>query len=161
MDTDFYSHSGEFCHYSERNATIHWLFSNEKQGQVTREDGPTWHSVKTGTLQWGVVFLVASLITSLAMGLFFHQFTPSLLIILFILVLYGLLGYLDDFIKVFKTEHGLEFSSKLIGQIFGGLVFYFVYRSEGFSDTLDLFGVAEVPLGIFMACLLFLVSRFF
>lgn len=49
MDTDFYSHSGEFCHYSERNATIHWLFSNEKQGQVTREDGPTWHSVKTGT----------------------------------------------------------------------------------------------------------------
>ena len=40
------------------------------------------------------------------------------------------------------------------------MVFYFVYRSEGFSDTLDLFGVAEVPLGIFMACLLFLVSRF-
>ena len=63
-------------------------------------------------------------------------------------------------LKSLKTEHGLEFSSKLIGQIFGGLVFYFVYRSEGFSDTLDLFGVAEVPLGIFMACLLFLVSRF-
>ena len=58
-------------------------------------------------------------------------------------------------LKSLKTEHGLEFSSKLIGQIFGGLVFYFVYRSEGFSDTLDLFGVAEVPLGIFMACLLF------
>ena len=63
-------------------------------------------------------------------------------------------------LKSLKTEYGLEFSSKLIGQIFGGLVFYFVYRSEGFSDTLDLFGVAEVPLGIFMACLLFLVSRF-
>ena len=45
-------------------------FQMKKQGQVTREDGPTWHSVKTGTLQWGVVFLVASLITSLAMGLF-------------------------------------------------------------------------------------------
>ena len=29
------------------------------------------------------------------------------------------------------------------------MVFYFVYRSEGFSDTLDLFGIAEVPLGIF------------
>ena len=112
--------------------------------------------MKTGTLQWGVVFLVASLITSLAMGLFFHQFTPSLLIILFILVLYGLLGYLDDFIKVFKKRNmGLNSRQKLIGQIFGGLVFYFVYRSEGFSDTLDLFGVAEVPLGIFMACLLF------
>ena len=103
MDTDFYSHSGEFCHYSERNATIHWLFSNEKQGQVTREDGPTWHSVKTGTPTMGSRFPCSRLITSLAMGLFFHQFTPSLLIILFILVLYGLLGYLDDFIKVFKN----------------------------------------------------------
>ena len=60
-------------------------FQMKKQGQVTREDGPTWHSVKTGTpTMGGVVFLVASLITSLAMGLFFHQFTPSLLIILFI-----------------------------------------------------------------------------
>lgn len=126
-------------------------FQMKKQGQVTREDGPTWHSVKTGTpTMGGVVFLVASLITSLAMGLFFHQFTPSLLIILFILVLYGLLGYLDDFIKVFKKRNmGLNSRQKLIGQIFGGLVFYFVYRSEGFSDTLDLFGVAEVPLGIF------------
>ena len=31
---------------------------------------PTWHSVKTGTPTMGVVFLVANLITSLAMGLF-------------------------------------------------------------------------------------------
>ncbi|EOH93448.1 phospho-N-acetylmuramoyl-pentapeptide-transferase [Enterococcus haemoperoxidus ATCC BAA-382] len=126
-------------------------FQMKKQGQTTREDGPTWHNVKTGTpTMGGLVFLVASFITSLLVGLWKQELTPSLLIILFILVLYGLLGFLDDFIKVFKKRNmGLNSRQKLIGQIIGGLVFYFVYRSEGLPDTLDLFGVVTLPLGIF------------
>lgn len=126
-------------------------FQMKKQGQTTREDGPTWHNVKTGTpTMGGLVFLVASFITALLVGLWKQELTPSLLIILFILVLYGLLGFLDDFIKVFKKRNmGLNSRQKLIGQIIGGLVFYFVYRSEGLPDTLDLFGVVTLPLGIF------------
>ena len=63
-------------------------FQMKKQGQVTREDGPTWHSVKTGTpTMGGVVFLFGSLITSLAKGLFFHQFKPYIIIIIFIFLL--------------------------------------------------------------------------
>lgn len=126
-------------------------FQMKKQGQTTREDGPTWHNVKTGTpTMGGLVFLVASFITSLLVGLWKQELTPSLLIILFILVLYGILGFLDDFIKVFKKRNlGLNSRQKLIGQIIGGLVFYFVYRSEGLPDTLDLFGVVTLPLGIF------------
>lgn len=125
-------------------------FQMKKQGQTTREDGPTWHNVKTGTpTMGGLVFLVAGFITSLLVGLWKQELTPSLLIILFILVLYGLLGFLDDFIKVFKKRNmGLNSRQKLIGQIIGGLVFYFVYRSEGLPDTLDLFGIVTVPLGI-------------
>lgn len=126
-------------------------FQMKKQGQTTREDGPTWHNVKTGTpTMGGLVFLVASFITALLVGLWKQELTPSLLIILFILVLYGLLGFLDDFIKVFKKRNmGLNSRQKLFGQIIGGLVFYFVYRSEGLPDTLDLFGVVTLPLGIF------------
>lgn len=126
-------------------------FQMKKQGQTTREDGPTWHNVKTGTpTMGGLVFLVGAFITSLLVGLWKQELTPSLLIILFILVLYGLLGFLDDFIKVFKKRNmGLNSRQKLIGQIIGGLVFYFVYRSEGLPDSLDLFGIATVPLGIF------------
>ena len=78
-------------------------FQMKKQGQVTREDGPTWHSVKTGTPTMGSRFPCSQLDYFISNGVVFHQFTPSLLIILFILVLYGLLGYLDDFIKVFKN----------------------------------------------------------
>lgn len=126
-------------------------FQMKKQGQTTREDGPTWHNVKTGTpTMGGLVFLVASLITSILIAFWQKEVTPSLLIILFILILYGLLGFLDDFIKVFKKRNmGLNSLQKLIGQIVGGLVFYFVYRSEGLPDTLDLFGVTTVSLGAF------------
>lgn len=126
-------------------------FQMKKQGQVTREDGPTWHNVKTGTpTMGGVVFLIASFVTSIVAGYWLDQLTPSLLIILFILVLYGLLGFLDDFIKVFKKRNlGLNSRQKLFGQILGGIIFYLVYRNEGFADTLDLFGLVSVPLGIF------------
>lgn len=126
-------------------------FQMKKQGQTTREDGPTWHNVKTGTpTMGGLVFLVASLITSISVAFWQQEVTPSLLIILFILILYGALGFLDDFIKVFKKRNmGLNSLQKLIGQIIGGLVFYFVYRSEGLPDTLDLFGMSTIPLGIF------------
>lgn len=125
-------------------------FQMKKQGQVTREEGPTWHNVKSGTpTMGGVVFLIAGLITSLVMAVWLKQLTPSVLIMLFILVLYGLLGFLDDFIKIFKKRNmGLNSRQKLIGQILGGIIFYLVYRYEGLPDSLNLFGIVEVPLGI-------------
>ncbi|MCB5953138.1 phospho-N-acetylmuramoyl-pentapeptide-transferase [Enterococcus sp. BWT-B8] len=126
-------------------------FQMKKQGQVTREEGPTWHNVKSGTpTMGGAVFLSAAFITALAIAFWLRQLTPSVFIMLFILVLYGLLGFLDDFIKIFKKRNmGLNSKQKLIGQILGGIVFYLVYRTEGLSGTLSLFGLTELPLGIF------------
>ncbi|MBP2098351.1 phospho-N-acetylmuramoyl-pentapeptide-transferase [Enterococcus rivorum] len=126
-------------------------FRMKKQGQTTRGEGPTWHNVKTGTpTMGGTVFLIASFITALVVGFWLQQLTPSLLIILFILVLYGILGFLDDFIKVFKKRNmGLNSKQKLIGQIAGGIIFYVVYRMNGLPETLDLFGIITIPLGIF------------
>ncbi len=43
---------------------------------------------------------------------------------------------------------GLNSLQKLIGQILGGLVFYFVFRAEGNADVLNFFGI-DVPLSIF------------
>lgn len=126
-------------------------FQIKKQGQIIREEGPAWHNVKTGTpTMGGVVFLIASLITAILVAMWKNLVTPTLLICLFILLLYGLLGFLDDFIKIFKKRNmGLNSKQKLIGQITGGLIFYLVYRSEGFSNSLDIFGLTTVPLGIF------------
>ncbi|WP_321385292.1 phospho-N-acetylmuramoyl-pentapeptide-transferase [uncultured Enterococcus sp.] len=126
-------------------------FQMKKQGQVTREEGPTWHNVKSGTpTMGGAVFLTAAFITTLIAGIWLKQLTSSVLVLLFILVLYGLLGFLDDFIKIFKKRNmGLNSKQKLVGQILGGIVFYLVYRMDNMPDSLNLFGLVELPLGVF------------
>ena len=59
--------------------------------------------------------------------------------ILFILVLYGLVGFLDDFLKVFrKINEGLNPKQKLLLQLVGGVIFYFFYERGG--DILNVFG---------------------
>lgn len=124
-------------------------FVMKKQGQSIREDGPKWHNAKAGTpTMGGVTFLIAALITSLWVGWWQKALTPALFILLFIMILYGLLGFLDDFIKIFKHRNmGLTSLQKLSGQILGGIVFYMVYRFDGKPDVLNVFGI-EVPLGI-------------
>ncbi|MGX7195597.1 phospho-N-acetylmuramoyl-pentapeptide-transferase [Enterococcus olivae] len=117
-------------------------FQMKKYGQEIREDGPKWHNIKAGTpTMGGVVFLVASIITALWVGVWQNELTPSLFILLFILGLYGALGFLDDFIKIFKKRNmGLNSKQKLIGQIIGGIVFYIVFLIEGNQNVLNIFG---------------------
>lgn len=128
-----------------------WYFQEKKHGQSIREDGPTWHNEKAGTpTMGGFVFLVATLIVSVAVALVKGQLTGGLMVSLFILVLYGALGFLDDFIKIFKKQNmGLNSKQKLIGQIVGGLVFYLVYRQLGFSNSIALPGGYDLNLGVF------------
>ena len=114
-----------------------------------REEGPKWHNVKAGTpTMGGLVFLVAAILTGIWVGAWQEQLTPTLFILLFVLALYGAIGFLDDFIKIFRKRNmGLNSKQKLIGQIVGGIIFYAVYRSENYAGTLNFFGI-EIPLGI-------------
>lgn len=124
-------------------------FQAKRYGQQIRDEGPKWHNAKAGTpTMGGTVFLLAIVLTALWVGAWQQQLTPSLFILLFILVLYGALGFLDDFIKIFKKRNlGLDSKQKLVGQILGGLVFYAVYRMDNNPDTLNLFGL-DVSLGL-------------
>lgn len=77
----------------------------KKEGQTIRDEGPKWHAKKNGTpTMGGLVFIVAAVISSIWVAIWLQQLTNSLWIALFILVLYGLLGFSDDFIKVFKNK---------------------------------------------------------
>lgn len=124
-------------------------FQMKKQGQAIREEGPKWHNIKAGTpTMGGLVFLIAAILTGIWVGAWQNQLTPILFILLFVLALYGAIGFLDDFIKVFKKRNmGLNSIQKLIGQIVGGIAFYLVYRSEGYPGILNFFGL-EISLGI-------------
>ncbi|MFS0950269.1 phospho-N-acetylmuramoyl-pentapeptide-transferase [Enterococcus thailandicus] len=124
-------------------------FQMKKQGQAIREEGPKWHNIKAGTpTMGGLVFLIAAILTGIWVGAWQNQLTPILFILLFVLALYGAIGFLDDFIKVFKKRNmGLNSIQKLIGQIVGGVAFYLVYRSEDYPGVLNFFGL-EISLGI-------------
>ena len=108
-------------------------------GQQMHEDVKQ-HQAKAGTpTMGGIVFLVTSVLVSLVLALPTNQLTNNVGMILFILVLYGLVGFLDDFLKVFrKINEGLNPKQKLLLQLVGGVIFYLFYERGG--DVLNVFG---------------------
>ncbi|HEU8340439.1 TPA: phospho-N-acetylmuramoyl-pentapeptide-transferase [Streptococcus pneumoniae] len=116
-------------------------------GQQMHEDVKQ-HQAKAGTpTMGGLVFLIAAVVVSFLVALFSKQLTNNVGMILFILVLYGLVGFLDDFLKVFrKINEGLNPKQKLALQLLGGVIFYLFYERRG--DMLSVFGY-QVHLGIF------------
>lgn len=125
-------------------------FRMKKEGQVIREEGPKWHEKKSGTpTMGGLIFLIASVISTIWVGYWQHQMTVQAWITLFILVLYGVLGFMDDSIKLFEKRNlGLRAWQKLLGQIIGGLIFTAVYIYEGLPLAIDLPVVGQVHLSV-------------
>lgn len=125
-------------------------FRMRKQGQEIRDEGPKWHNSKAGTpTMGGLGFLAAAVITSIWFSLWQQQMTTSLLILVFVLLLYGIIGFLDDYIKLAKKQNeGLTSRQKFIAQVVVAIIFYVVYRMEGYPNTLNFFGI-ELPLSVF------------
>ena len=107
-----------------------------KFGQQVREDGPQAHLKKQGTpTMGGLVFLTAVVITSL---LYIRDY-PRIIPVLFMTVGFGVIGFLDDYIKiVMKRSEGLNPVQKLIGQfiITGIFAWYLLHSGEVGIDML-------------------------
>lgn len=108
------------------------VFAARGYGQLIRDDGPTTHHTKRGTPTMGglvivlatvIAYLLAKLVTGVAPS-------ASALLLLFLFVGLGFVGFLDDFIKIYKQRNlGLRSKAKFIGQtliavIFGWLVLW-------------------------------------
>ncbi len=98
-------------------------------GQVIRDDGPESHFKKAGTPTMGGVFLVGSVVAALLFAGNF--FSIPLLLTLFVMASFFVLGYLDDYFKVLKKNtDGVSAKGKLLwqfatGLIVGGLLLHF------------------------------------
>ena len=95
------------------------LFTNWGYGQEIRDDGPTSHHTKRGTPTMGGVVIIASVVVAyfLAELLTRTKPTASALLLLFLFVGMGVVGFLDDFIKISKQRSlGLRSKAKMIGQ---------------------------------------------
>ena len=99
-----------------------------KFGQYIREDGPQSHLKKQGTpTMGGIAFLLGIIITCL----FFIGDYPKIVPVLFVTVGFGLVGFLDDFIKiVMKHNEGLKPKQKLFLQLLVAAVFCFYLMSR-------------------------------
>lgn len=98
-----------------------------KFGQSIRQEGPKSHQAKAGTpTMGGIIILVALCVPML---LFFFD-NPAIWLALFVTLGHGLLGFLDDFIKVvLKRNLGLTAKQKLLGQIIMAVALAYVVTS--------------------------------
>jgi phospho-N-acetylmuramoyl-pentapeptide-transferase len=106
-----------------------------KFGQSIREEGPKSHQKKSGTpTMGGVMILLSVIVTTMVMTGKFAEPTVKTYLLLLVTFGFGLLGFLDDFIKVvMKRNLGLTSRQKLIGQIIISAIFYFIFKQNEFS----------------------------
>jgi phospho-N-acetylmuramoyl-pentapeptide-transferase len=111
-----------------------------KFGQSIREEGPKSHQKKTGTpTMGGVMILISITITTLVMTGKFSQPSVETYLLLFVTLGFGLLGFMDDFIKVvMKRNLGLTSKQKLLGQIIISVIFYFIFKQSELSTVISI-----------------------
>ncbi len=129
-----------------------------KVGQTVRDDGPQTHLKKNGTpTMGGIIFLLAVLVTSLI----YAPHYPKVIPILFMTVGFGIVGFLDDFIKVvLHRSEGLTPAQKMAGQLVVTAVFayYMVNISDvGLTMLVPFFPEISINLGWLSIPLLFFV----
>ncbi|MGG0656006.1 phospho-N-acetylmuramoyl-pentapeptide-transferase [Rummeliibacillus pycnus] len=129
-----------------------------KFGQSIREEGPKSHMKKAGTpTMGGVIFLLSIIATTVIMSLVKGAFTSQTIILILVLVGFGVVGFLDDGLKIiFKRNLGLTSLQKLIAQIVISIAAYFLLKLGTFHNTVQIpFTDFAIHLGVFY--MLFLV----
>ena len=95
------------------------FFARRGYGQEIREDGPKSHLVKRGTPTMGGTIIVLSTLAAyfLTKALTAKAPTSSGLLVLFLMAGLGAVGFVDDFIKIYRQRSlGLRAKAKLVGQ---------------------------------------------
>jgi phospho-N-acetylmuramoyl-pentapeptide-transferase len=89
----------------------------------------------------GVMILFSIIITTLVMTGKFSEPTVKTYLLILVTFGFGLLGFLDDFIKVaLKRNLGLTSRQKLLGQIIISVIFYLVYKQNGYPTEITVPG---------------------
>jgi len=131
-----------------------------KFGQNVRDDGPQSHLKKSGTPTMGGVIILAGILASC---LFYVKDYPKIMPILLMTLGFGIIGFLDDYIKIVKKRsEGLTPRQKMFGQLLvtAAFAFYMLKISDVGLEMLVPFsggkfwdiGILAVPL-MFVAIL--------
>jgi len=118
-------------------------------GQIIREDGPSTHHIKHGTpTMGGIMFILAAILGYLFAHLVTgNALTASALLVIGLVVALGLIGFLDDWLKVTRqNSRGLPGRYKLLGQAIAAGVFG--YLGLQFADKDSLTPISEYLSGV-------------
>lgn len=140
---------------------IKYLSSIQKYGQPIRSDGPETHLSKAGTPTMGGIMMIFSIVIS---TLLLADLTNYYIwIVIFVLLSFSLLGFIDDYAKLKKNNHlGVSGRKKLLMQLMLSLVAcasiqYFnadAYNSRliipFFKNLFIDLGFFYVPFGVFV-----------
>ena len=128
-----------------------------KFGQFVRDDGPETHLKKSGTPTMGGLIILLSLVIT---SLFYMKDYPDILPVLFVTLGFGLIGFLDDYIKVvMKRSLGLRAWQKMLGQFVVTAVF--AYYIEKYSDINNELIIPFVGRTVQLNSVLYVILLFF
>ena len=105
-------------------------------GQLIRDDGPTSHHTKRGTPTMGGLVIMLSVLVAYGLAKLLTRTEPSASALLLLLLFtgMGLVGFLDDYIKISKQRSlGLRSKAKAAGQTMVALVF--AWLALNFEDA--------------------------
>ena len=133
-----------------------------KFGQFIRDEGPEAHQKKSGTpTMGGVIFIISVIVTSL----FYMKDYPMILPVAFATLGFGIIGFMDDYIKVVKKRNlGLTEIQKLAGQILvTGIFLYYMmnYTEVGTRILMPFTGGFENGFYLELPNWLFIIFMFF
>ncbi|MEJ3406005.1 phospho-N-acetylmuramoyl-pentapeptide-transferase [Rathayibacter sp. YIM 133350] len=96
------------------------LFHRLQWGQFIRDDGPKSHHSKRGTATMGGIVVIVGVLFGYFVAVYASGEAPTIsgLLVLFMMVGLGLVGFIDDFLKTHKQQSlGLGGWAKVIGQV--------------------------------------------
>lgn len=129
-----------------------------KAGQTIRDEGPKSHLKKNGTPTMGGILILSAMIVT---SLFYMKDYPEIKPILLLTLGFGLIGFLDDYIKVIlKRSMGLTPLQKMAGQlVVTGLFAYYLLKVTDISlaAKIPFMPGAELDLGWLNIPLLFFI----
>ncbi len=136
---------------------IPWLRAM-KAGQSIKEIGPVWHKDKEGTpTMGGIMFMVGITAAVFTAGLpDLMQGNYGAVIVLLLALIYGLIGFFDDYMKVKHHQNeGLTAPQKFLLQLAAALVVIVLLRNTGYL-TSDLYlpfvnTTVQIPFPVYLA----------